>query len=46
MIYLIFVRSIATKIKGDCYKCPIGERIKEHCKVDGVIRFLEGLINK
>jgi len=31
--------------KGDCYNCPIGKRIREYCKVDGIIRFLDEIIN-
>lgn len=30
---------------GDCYLCPIGKRIKEYCKVNGVIRFLDHIID-
>ena len=41
-----FCKKYSHQNKGDCYKCPVGEQIREHCKVDGVIRFLEGLINK
>ena len=41
-----FCKKYSHQNKRDCFKCPVGERIKEHCKVDGVIRFLEGLINK
>lgn len=31
---------------GDCYNCPIAKRIKEYCKVDGVIKFLDQIIRK
>ena len=41
-----FCKKYSHQNKGDCYKCPVGEQIREYCKVDGVIRFLEGLINK
>ncbi|MFX0188707.1 MAG: hypothetical protein ACFE8A_13335 [Candidatus Hodarchaeota archaeon] len=42
--YLVDFCKKYSKEYGDCYKCPIGQQIKEFCKIEGAIRFLDKII--
>ena len=42
--YLVDFCRKFSKRYGDCEECPISKKIHEHCKVDGLQRWLSNLI--